>query len=273
MDRLTDRYFREIKRLPRVSREEEHVLADLASSGDSSARHRLVEANLSFVAKIAHEYRNMGLPLADLLSEGNIGLIEAARRFDPARGTKFISYAVWWVRKYMMDAATYQTRTIRVPRTRLRKLYREIDLHPKGSDRLPLHPISLDATPDEEPGLTIGEKLTDEADWDTDERLILEESKTLMLNSLRHLSKDERFVLERRFGLDDEPCQTLQQIGDQLCVSREWIRRLEKKAMLRLRNLLAHQNRRPVRVPAAPPGRCESYPCRRQNRDSLPGSQ
>jgi len=117
-------YLRELHRIPQLSVEEEQACARLAAQGDAKARQRLIQANLRFVILVAKRYRNRGLPLEDLVNEGNIGLIQAAGRFDPERGIRFVSYAVWWIRQAMLQSLAEHSRIVRLPLNRAGTLYR-----------------------------------------------------------------------------------------------------------------------------------------------------
>src|SRR5512134_2546509 len=122
---LLARYFSEIRHYPLLSKEQEQDLADRVRRGSHEALHELIESNLSFVVKVATEYRNLGLPFEDLLNEGNIGLIEAAHRYDASKGTKFITYAIWWIRKSILKALSEHSNLVRVPSYQMKKV-REI---------------------------------------------------------------------------------------------------------------------------------------------------
>ena len=119
------RYFSEIRQFPQLTREREQALARELEAGRADARDELVEANLGFAVKVASEYRNLGMPFEDLLNEGNLGLIEAAGRFDASKGTKFITYAIWWIRKSILKALSERSAMVRVPSYQLKKV-REI---------------------------------------------------------------------------------------------------------------------------------------------------
>jgi RNA polymerase primary sigma factor len=125
-------YLRELRRIPRLSAEEEKACAVLAASGDGRARQRLIQANLRFVILVAKRYRNRGVPLEDLVNEGNIGLIQAAQRFDPERGIRFVSYAIWWIRQAILQAIQENGRLIRLPKGRAAELSRVEELRRAG---------------------------------------------------------------------------------------------------------------------------------------------
>ena len=122
---VLSRYFTEIREYPLLSKEEEQKLARCVKAGDKDALNELIESNLSFVVKVASEYRNLGLPFEDLLNEGNLGLIEAAHRYDAGKGTKFITYAIWWIRKSILKALSERSSLVRVPSYQMKKV-REI---------------------------------------------------------------------------------------------------------------------------------------------------
>src|ERR1044071_7127275 len=119
---VLSRYFTEIREYPLLTKDEEMALADGVKRGDRASLNELIESNLSFVVKVASEYRNLGLPFEDLLNEGNIGLIEAAHRYDAGKGTKFITYAIWWVRKSILKALSEQSNLVRVPTYQMKKV-------------------------------------------------------------------------------------------------------------------------------------------------------
>jgi RNA polymerase primary sigma factor len=118
------RYFSEIRNYPILSKEQEMGLGKRIRKGQARPRNELVESNLSFVVKVASEYRNLGIPFEDLLNEGNIGLIEAAHRYDPNKGTKFITYAIWWIRKSILKALSEQSNMVRVPNYQMKRWIR-----------------------------------------------------------------------------------------------------------------------------------------------------
>ncbi|MDH3284485.1 MAG: RNA polymerase sigma factor RpoD/SigA, partial [Acidobacteriota bacterium] len=119
---VLSRYFTDIREYPLLTKDQEQQLALRVQQGDPAAFEKLVASNLSFVVKVANEYRNLGLPLEDLLNEGNLGLIEAARRYDPSKGTKFITYAIWWIRKSILKALAEQVNLVRVPTYQMKKV-------------------------------------------------------------------------------------------------------------------------------------------------------
>ena len=256
-------YLDEISRIPLLTREEEVALAGRVRAGDEEAKARLVEANLRLVVQVARRYLHRGLPLLDLIEEGNLGLIRAAEKFEPDRGTRFSTYATWWIRHGVVRALANQARLIRLPvhveallgryaaeHTRLtQELGRpptteEIAraIHTTAEQVLQLEeirqpPISLDAStgddavalhdvvadPAADPSATLGHLLRSRAD---------------LVSVLDDVAANERLVLRRRFGLDDGPPETLEAIAGQMSLSRERVRQIEASGLRKLRALL-----------------------------------
>ena len=258
------RYLNEIRCRPSLSREEEAGLARRASRGNQQALNELVEANLGFVVKVACEYRNLGLPLEDLLNEGNLGLLHAAQRFDVERGNKFITFAVWWIRKAILSALNQHAGLVRIPENHRRKLRRIREAEQslvKSLGRRPereeiarelSHTASeMDATlmhdvksrsltdpigPDSDTSLS--EMLTDDAAVSGEEGMLRTEATTLVTEALKELDPQEREVLGYRFGLLDRAPLVLREVGSIMGVSRERVRQIEVKATRRLRRIL-----------------------------------
>ena len=252
-------YLRDLGKLEMVSPEEETELAGRIKAGDEEAFRRLVEANLRFVVSVAKQYQNRGLDLTDLINEGNLGLMKAARKFDPTRGFKFISYAVWWIRQQILQALSDQGRLIRLPLNQvgvLNKIGRERMEFLQENEREPSdEELSelLDITPEK-----LGESMMSEAkslslDFplgeDQSESLIdilpnhdaPSADKELENESLRDdintvmgvLNDRERRVLTLSFGLGC-PAMTLEEIGENLDLTRERVRQLKMKAIHKL---------------------------------------
>ena len=257
------RYLSEIRRRPSLSREEEVGLARRARDGNRQALNVLVEANLGFVVKIACEYRNLGLPLEDLLNEGNLGLLKAAERFDAERGNKFITFAVWWIRKSILGALNQHVSLIRIPENHRRKLRRIRDAERSLVRTLGRTPereevaSELSHTPDEmdttlrhdvrsrsltdpigpDSDTSLSDLLTDEAATG-EENMLQREATALVTEALKELDPQERQVLGYRFGLHDRAPLVLREVGDLMGVSRERVRQIEVKATQRLRLIL-----------------------------------
>ncbi len=259
-------YLRAIARAGRLSSAEERALgARIVSSrgADRDALRRLVEANLRFVVSYAKRYRGLGVPFLDLIHEGNLGVMEAARRFDPARNVKFITYAVWWIRQSILHALAEQARIFSIPQkvsgaaARFRRevaaltdsLDRTPTLHEIADDldiseadvdamrRLGASDVSLsDRVGDEEDGIELGDTIEQDVVPGVEEEAIRHRLAHQLNRALSELDEKEREVVRLRFGLtrDGEP-QTLQQIGDRLHLSRERIRQIECRAKDKLR--------------------------------------
>jgi RNA polymerase primary sigma factor len=219
-------YLREIAKLPRLSVEDERDLgARIQRDRDESALARLVESNLRFVVSYAKRYRGFGVPILDLIHEGNLGLIEAARRFDPARNVKFISYAVWWIRQSMMHALSDQTRAFSIPAKLLTTLCHG------GSDVSLNDPVGADS---DGPSREVGDTLVlDQVA--VDDEMIHQSDLNELAHALRGLDGKERAVVRLRFGLGDDRPRTLQEIGERLHLSRERVRQIESRAKAKLR--------------------------------------
>jgi RNA polymerase primary sigma factor len=246
-------YLRALARISRLTPEEERAVAQRAAAGDQEAQRRLVEANLRFVVSYAKRYRGLGVPLLDLVHEGNLGLMEAARRFDPGRNVKFITYAVWWVRQAIMHALSEQVRAFTLPQKLsgvASRFGREVadteiadDLSISESDvealaRIGSSDVSLSehvGRGDSE-GSELGDLLEQHAIEDVEHELIHRAAATRVREALHDLDEKEREVVTLRFGLDrDGEPRTLQEIGDVLGVSRERIRQIESRAKDKLR--------------------------------------
>jgi RNA polymerase sigma factor (sigma-70 family) len=258
------RYLSEIRRRPSLSREEEAGLARRASRGNRQALNDLVEANLGFVVKVACEYRNLGLPLEDLLNEGNLGLLQAAQRFDVERGNKFITFAVWWIRKAILSALNQHVGLVRIPENHRRKLRHIRDAEQslvKSLGRRPereeiaralshtasevdaalLHDVRSRSLTDPigpDSDTPLSEMLTDDTAVSGEEDVLRTEATALVTEALRELDPQEREVLGYRFGLLDRAPLVLREVGSIMGVSRERVRQIEVKATRRLRRIL-----------------------------------
>lgn len=279
------RYFAEIKEYPLLTREEEQTLARDVREGSKEALNVLIESNLSFVVKVASEYRNLGLPFEDLLNEGNIGLIEAARRYDAGKGTKFITYAIWWIRKSILKALSEHSNLVRVPNYQLKKvreikdaenaLRRSLGRKPKREEisrrlsksvnkidqvlQLSMREVSLDDKVGKERDSSIQDYLVDANSRSPEEDLIKREANTLVSEALEHLTEQERTVVVYRFGVAGGPPLTLKEIGEKMGISRERVRQIECQAKTRLRRLFSR--RRMIKSPPKRP-----YPVSRLSR-------
>jgi RNA polymerase primary sigma factor len=224
-------YLREIAKLPRLSVDEERALgARIQADRDEAALTRLVESNLRFVVAYAKRYRGLGVGFLDLIHEGNLGLIEAARRFDPSRNVKFITYAVWWVREAMMHLLSDQTRAFSFPP----KLFGA--LHNAPEDISLNEPVGDGVGRDggERPGRELADLIAQE-ETRIDEEMIHQSDLDELASALAELDRKEQEVVRLRYGLDDDEEHTLQEIGDRLHLSRERVRQIESRAKEKLR--------------------------------------
>lgn len=253
-----DGYLRDISKLEMVSPEEETELAVRIHAGDEHAFRRLVEANLRFVVSVAKQYQNRGLELTDLINEGNLGLMKAARKFDPTRGFKFISYAVWWIRQQILQALSDKSRIVRLPlnqvgivnkinRVRIEFLQdneREptdaelsalLDIDPdKLTDALnDPRGLSLDMPFGEDDSNSLIDILPDEGAPKTDEGLEKESLRSDLEAAMAVLDEREREILKLSFGLG-RTAMTLEEIGDSMELTRERVRQIRMKAIRKL---------------------------------------
>ena len=259
-------YLREIGRIPVLDREDEVALARRVRAGDADAKARLTEANLRLVVNIARRYMNRGLPLQDLIEEGNLGLIRAVEKFDPDRGTRFSTYATWWIRQAVARALANQARTIRLPvhvemllgryQREQRRLTQELGRAPTldemaGALGMPveqvaeleeirLPPVPLEAAASR----TIADRSVDPAAVG---RLFQKGDEFTGL--LDDLAENERRVLRLRFGLDGDEPQTLEAIGRRLGLTRERIRQIEEAGLRKLRAMLVARGVDPTDIP------------------------
>ena len=257
-------YLAEIARIPLLTREEEQALARRVQAGDEAAKQRLVEANLRLVVQIARRYLNRGLPLPDLIEEGNLGLLRAVEKFAPERGTRFSTYATWWIRQAVTRALANQARTIRLPvhvELLLARYVREQSRLTQTLGRTPTaeelaqalgtsareiaeleevrqHPVSLDAPAGGESSATLGDLIADRAAVPSETLADLFRDRADLASVLDDLAANERTVLRRRFGLEGDPPETLETIGQRLGLSRERVRQLEGAGLRKLRALL-----------------------------------
>lgn len=254
------KYLREISRLPRITVEEERSLGRRIQKGDAEALRKLVEGNLRFVVSYAKRYRGCGLSFLDLINEGNIGLIEAAKRFDPSKNVKFITYAVWWVRQSIIHALSDQSGAFRLPQKQANLLYRigkaqsnlrsELRRPPSAEEiarrmavtteevtnllRIADDNISLSAVIDDEHEFRLADKLEQDTIPSADFVLVRSSLKRLIRLALNELDDKEERVLRLRFGLDGADPKTLKEIGEMMNLSRERIRQIEAQAIDKL---------------------------------------
>jgi len=254
-------YLKEISKIPLLTADEEKELGRRAQKGDKEALQKLTESNLRFVIKIAKKYRKSGLPFLDLINEGNLGLIEAARRFDPERKVRFTSYAVWWIRQAILHYLSQSSQAFRLSPKTANILYRVATTLAKrrGEDGENLSrealakeigvslnelnssleatagTYSLDHPIDDAGDLLLGDTLEQTVMPSAETTAVTKHLKQQIGDSLSSLSLMEQNVLRLRFGLEDDTPLTLKEIGDKMNLSRERIRQIEAQALNKLR--------------------------------------
>lgn len=259
-------YMREVGEVDLLTPEEEVQLARRIKAGDAEARDRMIRANLRLVIKIAREYENLGLPLLDLINEGNIGLMQAVERFDPAKGAKLSTYGAWWIRQAVRRALANQAKTIRLPIYVVDQIYHlgkasarlreELGREPEDQelaaelklslDRIAelrtaaIRPVSLDAPVGDDETSRFGDLVADENTASPDTELHDRHMAGVILDLVERLTPREATILRHRFGLDGRNECTLDEIGRKFGVTRERIRQLQNEALRKLRRMV-HQ--------------------------------
>ncbi|WP_415165589.1 RNA polymerase sigma factor RpoS [Propionivibrio sp.] len=261
---VTQHYLNEIGAKPLFTPEEEYAWACRARIGDFVARQKMIEHNLRLVVNIAKHYLNRGIPLLDLIEEGNLGLIHAIEKFDPERGFRFSTYATWWIRQSIERAIMNQSRTIRLPvhvvkeinlilrafrhlemangkETRLEQIAHLIDRPVEDVRRaiaLNEHIASLDAPLEVDPDHTIADAIADEKALDPEELLQSAEIGNLVNQWVEQLTDKQRRVLERRYGLGGAEVSTLEEVAAELNLTRERVRQIQIEALDQLRRVI-----------------------------------
>src|SRR2546430_9213195 len=260
-----DRYLREIGRIPLLTPQQEIELAKKIKNGDAEARERMINSNLRLVVTIARDYANLGLPLLDLISEGNIGLTKAVGRFDPTKGAKLSTYAAWWIKQSIKRAMANQSKTIRLPmhlvdknaKVRRVSLQMSDELGREPTDEelgeevgiasgkvaqlksLGIRPTSLDAAIGDDDSTEFGEMIGDE-DAETPFELLRDKNLLREMDGLLEvLDQREKRIISQRFGLSGGKPKTLEDIGKNFGVTRERIRQLQNIALAKLRRALS----------------------------------
>ena len=257
-----DKYLQEISKMPLITPEQEVELAVRIKQGDSLALEKLAKANLRFVVSVAKQYQNKGLPLNDLINEGNLGLVKAAMRFDETRGFKFISYAVWWIRQSILQSLAEQSRVVRLPLNRVGTLNRMVRVFAELEQRYQREPtpselaevmevsvdeieitlrhssrqVSIDAPVGGSDDNTMLEFLADTVQKSPDSDLNIDSLKTEIKHALSTLTVRESEVLSNYYGLDGKQPMTLEELGSKFGLTRERVRQIKEKATRRLRN-------------------------------------
>lgn len=262
-------YLREIGQTELLTPEEEIALAARIKKGDEKARQLMVRANLRLVVKIAHDYARYGLPLLDLISEGNIGLMKAVERFDPKKGGKLSTYAAWWIKQGIKRALANQSKTIRLPAhlvdkiSKLRRvehrLSEELGREPTTEElaaelgvsstvvghwkTVSLKPTSLDAPIGEEDGSEFGDIIGDDKARTPYDLINDAQLKNEMETLLERLDHREREILMLRYGLRDRNVETLEDIGARFNITRERVRQIQNAAIAKLRDMMEENER------------------------------
>jgi len=269
-------YLREIRQTSLLTPQEEIELAARIKKGDQKARAWMIKANLRLVVKIARDYSNLGLPLLDLISEGNIGLMKAVERFDPAKGGKLSTYGAWWIKQAIKRAMANQSKTIRLPVHLIDKIYKLNRASHKMSEELgreptdeelseeigisraklsqlktvSIRPASLDAPIGDDDSSEFGEIVGDE-DAHTPFELFRDKNMRDELSELLEVLDDrQREIIFKRFGLDGGKPETLEEVGRKFGVTRERIRQLQNIALAKLRRALAKREKPIIRLDA-----------------------
>jgi RNA polymerase primary sigma factor len=257
-----DKYLQEIGKVDLITADMEVELAQRIKAGDQIALEKLTMANLRFVVSVAKQYQNQGLSLPDLINEGNLGLIKAAKRFDETRGFKFISYAVWWIRQSILQALAEQSRIVRLPLNKIgsinkinkafarleqenerppsaEEIAKELDMtvsDVKGSMKISGRHVSMDAPLIEGENSNLYDVLNSGESPNPDKSLLHESLKIEILRALETLTPREAEVLKLYFGLGDAHPMTLEEIGETFDLTRERVRQIKEKAIRRLKH-------------------------------------
>ncbi len=258
-------YLREIGKVPLLTVEEEIELAARIKEGDKDAREHMIKANLRLVVKIAHDYDGLGLPLLDLISEGNIGLMKAVERFDPAKGGKLSTYGSWWIKQSIKRALANQSKTIRLPVHMVDKISKMRRLAMKMQEALGREPTDeelaeeLDMTPAKVAAMrtaairpaSLDAPLGDDGDSSNYSDIVEDEKaetpyvqledktvKAMLEEMIKTLNDREATILRYRFGLDGEDEKTLEEVGEKFGVTRERVRQIQNIALNKLRRMI-----------------------------------
>ncbi len=260
-------YLQEIGKTPLLTVKEEIELAERIKNGDKAARDKMIQANLRLVVKIAHDYSNFGLPLLDLISEGNIGLVKAVERFDPNKGGKLSTYAAWWIKQSIKRALANQSKTIRLPVhlvdkiAKMRKvaaaLSEEFDREPTDEEiamemgmpvnkvahlkSVSIRPTSLDAPVGEDEDTSFGDLVGDESATTPYEDLHTKSLSSDVTDMLSRLDERESDIIRMRFGLTGDRPMTLEEVGQKFDITRERVRQLQNMALQKMRRIMAQK--------------------------------
>ncbi len=254
-------YLREIGKTPLLTRAEENKLAAQVKRGNKQAREQMIKANLRLVVKISHDYANFGMPLLDLINEGNIGLMKAVERFNPRKGAKLSTYAALWIKQSIRRALSNQSKTIRLPvhvvdkvhklNQALQRLTEQLGREPTDVElakvldiprnkvaalrKLGVSPVSLDAPIGDEDDSRFGDIVQDDSALSPYELLRVKTARQEIREHVKYLAAREAEILTMRFGLDGQPPRTLEQVGRKFKVTRERVRQIQEIALRKLR--------------------------------------
>ncbi len=269
-EKTVDIYFQEVTKYELITAEEEVELAVRIQKGDENALKRLVEANLRFVISVAKQFQNQGLSFADLINEGNIGLVKAAQKFDETRGFKFISYAVWWIRQSIMQAISEQTRVVRLPLNRMSamrkiskatsQLEQKYEREPSNNeiaefldikeelisenDRVKNNHLSLDKpfSLDGESDSCLYDLIATDNFSSPDSELDAESLKFNLSRALKKLTDREAEIMNLSFGLNNNAVYNLHEIAYRLNISSERVRQIRSVGLIKLKNIISNKN-------------------------------
>ena len=257
-------YLNEIGQFPRLSVSEEQQVAREVRSGSEEARERMINGNLRLVVKIAHDFEGYGMPVTDLINEGNIGLMKAVEHFDPEREVRFSTYGAYWIKQSIKRCLSNQSRTVRIPIHMVEKISKlnktshqfkelfnrlpdeqelasELEMDPsevRAIQRAQTRSVSLDSPLDETGVESLEDRLPDESAPNPYAQLELQTSISRMCKMLDQLQERDSTILKERFGLEGDDPKTLEEVGQEFGVTRERIRQLQKEALVKLRNLM-----------------------------------
>ena len=268
-DKAIKIYLREIGEIELLTPEEEVKLAKKIKRGNEEAKKKMIRANLRLVVKIAHDYSRYGLPLLDLISEGNIGLIKAVERFDPKKGGKLSTYAAWWIKQGIKRALANQSKTIRLPAhlvdkiAKMRKvelrLTEELGREPTNQEiatamevspnaighwkTVALRPTSLDAPIGDEEGSEFSEIIGDEKGATPYEEINSRQISEDIARYISQLDDREQDILKYRYGLADAEAETLETVGERFNITRERVRQIQNAAIAKIRGMMTESDR------------------------------